>query len=97
MRKSNRLRKLQSIVFACAFCFAIVFSISVYSFVKLGEVRRASVSYTRQMNELQKQKDKLQDEVDYMKTDKYIEDQARDNLGMIKDGETLYVYGQGAE
>ena len=97
MNNNGHIKKLRNIVFACFFCFAIVFAISIYSFVKLGSVRRESASYSKQLEQLQKQKDNLASEVDKMKTDEYIEEQARENLGMIKDGETLYVYNEKAD
>ena len=90
MKKNRQIKKLQNIVFACFFCFAIVFSISIYSFIKLGSVRRESASYNSQLEQLQNQKNKLENEVENMKTDEYIEEQARENLGMIKDGEIKY-------
>ena len=92
MKKNSQIRKLQNIVFACFFCFAVVFSISIYSFIKLNSVRKESVYSNKEITQLQQQQKQLQNSIDYMQTDEYIEDQARDNLGMIKDGETLYIY-----
>ena len=97
MNNKYYIKKLKTIVFACFFCFAIVFSISIYSFIKLGSVRRESASYSKQLEQLQEQKNSLESEVEKMKTDEYIEEQARENLEMIKDGETLYKYNENAD
>ena len=41
---------------------------------------------------LEAEKNSLENNLDYMNTDAFIEEQAREHFGMIKDGETLYIY-----
>ncbi|MBQ8425770.1 MAG: septum formation initiator family protein [Clostridia bacterium] len=85
-------KKIEKIVAMCLLSFAVVVIIAVYSFVKLGAVRRENANYNEYIAALELKQDKLSKDVDNMKTDEYLEEQARDNLDMIKDGETLYIY-----
>ena len=85
-------KKIEKIVAMCMLSFAVVVIIAVYSFVKLGAVRRENARYDERISALEVKQDKLSSDVENMKTDEYLDDQARDNLDMIKDGETLYIY-----
>ena len=85
-------KKIEKIVAMCMLSFAVVVIIAVYSFVKLGAVRRENAMYNEQISALEVKQDKLKSDVENMQTDEYLQEQARDNLDMIKDGETLYIY-----
>jgi len=88
----RQIRKIEKIVATCLLSFAVVVIIAVYSFIKLGNVRRENAEYNEYIAALEVQEDNLKKDVDDMKTDEYLDEQARDNYGMIKDGETLYIY-----
>ena len=85
-------KKIEKIVAMCILSFAVVVIIAVYSFVKLGAVRRENAMYNERILALEIKQDKLKSDVENMQTDEYLQEQARDNLDMIKDGETLYIY-----
>jgi len=48
-------------------------------------------TYTVELEKVQEENKKLQDEVQLSKTDKYIEKLAREKLGLIKEGETPVI------
>ena len=92
MRKNSQIRKLENIIFACFFCFAVVFAISVYSFVKLNTARKQNAMYDEEIKKMEYQNTNLNNSVENMKTTDYVENEARENLGLVKDGETVYYY-----
>ena len=88
----NQMKKIEKIVASCILSFIVVVVIAFYSFVKLNAARRENARYDEFISALEITENNLKKNVDVMKTDEYLEEQARDNFGMIKDGETLYTY-----
>lgn len=71
---------------------ALVFSISFL--VTRGRLDAASVqveSLTAQRDQLVAEIGELQEEIDFVQTDAYVERAARDELGLIMPGEVRYV------
>ena len=60
--------------------------------ISLGKARRTNANYDALIARLEAEKNSLENNLDYMNTDAFIEEQAREHFGMIKDGETLYIY-----
>lgn len=86
------MKKLKKIVFCCAFSFVMVLAISVYSFVKLADARKQNAKSLQTISALNDQKNNLENDIEKMQSDDYLDEQAREKLGMIKDGETIYFY-----
>ena len=92
MEKYSQLKKLEYIIVSCLVAFAVIVVISIYSFISLGKARRANAKYDEFIATLEQKEANLKDANDYMNSEAYLEEQARNHLGMIKDGETLYVF-----
>lgn len=92
MENHEAVKKLQKIIVSCMFGFVAVFVIAIVSFVSLGRARHANAKYDEFIKTLETQESALKNSVTTMDTDEYLEKQARENLGMIKDGETLYIF-----
>ena len=65
---------------------------SVFSFVSLGKARRKQAKYDEMIASLKQEQSSLENNLGYMNSPEYLESQARDHLGMIKDGENLYIF-----
>lgn len=70
-----------------------------YGFIKSGlEVLKGSRRLSEVQEEvlsLESEKSKLEEEIEYKKTEEYIEERARNDLNLVKLGETIYVVKQG--
>ena len=92
MENSKQMKKIEKIIALSIFAFVVVFVVAVFSFVEVGKARRKNAKYDTFIASLQVQKSSLESNIEEMKNDDYLNEQARDYLGMIKDGETLYIY-----
>jgi cell division protein FtsB len=92
MENYSATRKVERIVVSCLLALVAVFAVAIYSFVALGNARRKNAEYDELIASLEMQRTSLEQNVDKMQTDSYLEEQARNQFGMIKDGETLYIY-----
>lgn len=66
----------------------------IYSMFKVGkeltrrwQINREITNLTEELTQAQRKKDQLQDLIEYLKTDKYVEEQARLQLNLSKSGE----------
>ena len=79
-------------VFATIFLFALV-CVALYTHVKLNSLASKNASLDTKINQLSVTKASLEDGIQSRSTDAYVEQQARENLGMIKsDGEIIYIF-----
>ena len=92
MENSKQIKKIERIMAVSVFAFLIVLVITIFSFIELGSVRRKNAEYNEFIISLQSQKSSLELGIEEMQTEEYLNKKARDYLGMIKDGETLYIY-----
>ena len=92
MENSNQMKKIERIIALSVFAFLVVFVVAIFSFVEVGQARRKNAKYDSFIASLQVQKSSLETNIEEMKDEDYLNEQARDYLGMIKDGETLYIY-----
>jgi len=72
-----------------------------YGFIKSGfEVLEGSKRLTEVQEEvlsLESEKNKLEEEIEYKKTEEYIEEKSRNDLNLVKPGETIYVVKKSGE
>jgi len=61
--------------------------------VQINKLNRESKMLDKKIERLMASKTDLLDGIDYRNSEEYIEQQARENLGMIKDGEIVFIYG----
>lgn len=92
MENYSQMKKLERIIVSCMLVFAVIVVVAVYSFVVRGRVRAENQRYNEFIQTLESRQSELQNSVDFMSTDQYLEEQARNRLGMVKDGEILYVF-----
>ena len=57
---------------------------------QIQEYEQARVVLENQIEDEKKQQEVIQDKIDYLKSDEYIEDIARDKLGLIFENEIIF-------
>ncbi len=92
MEKNIQLKKIQNIIVGCMLFLAVVLVVSVFSFISLGKARRANAKYDDFIESLEKQESELKSTINYVTNPEYQKEYARNQLGMIGDGETLYIF-----
>ena len=92
MNNYKQTKKLEGIIAGCMVFFVAVVIFAVCSFVSLGKARRKNAEYDQMIASLKSEQTALEDNLDYMNSPEYLESKARDHLGMIKEGETLYIF-----
>ena len=92
MEKSKQIKKIEKLIAISLFAFLVVFVVAIFSFVEVGKARRKNNNYDEFIVALQNEKTSLEMGIDERSNEDYLNEQARDHLGMIKDGETLYIY-----
>ena len=79
-------------VLATILLFALI-CIAFYTRIKLSSLSSKNVKLDAKINELSVTKASLEEGIKDRSTDAYVEQQARENLGMIKsDGEVVYIF-----
>lgn len=78
-------------VLATIFMFVLICIVG-YQYIKLGSLSSKNANLDLKIEELSVTKANLESGIEARSTDAYVEQQARENLGMIKvDGEVVYV------
>jgi len=71
----------------------------VYTFtvqqLKINDLKRQEMELSREIERLSAERAELQREIELLNTDSYIEELARDQLGLVKPGEILYKVSPG--
>ena len=79
-------------VFATIFLFALI-CLAFYTHIKLNSLSSKNALLDTKINELSVTKASLEEGIENRSTDAYVEQQARENLGMIKsNGEVVYIF-----
>ncbi len=92
MANYKQTRKVEGIIASCMLALVAVVVFAVFSFVSLGKARRKDAAYDETIAKLKNEQTMLENNLDYMSSQEYLESQARDHLGMIKENENLYVF-----
>lgn len=92
MENYAQTKKVERIIVSCLIVLVAVVAIAVYSFIALGKVRNKNAKYDELIAQLKAEQVALEDNIDYVSSPEYLEEQAINNLGMIKDGEKIYIY-----
>lgn len=93
--KRRRKKKLSRFtVFGVLTLCTVLCSVAIY---KNAGLKETSAEYSRQLQELKQEQKKLEDEKkdieeykSYVKTDEYVEDTARDKLGLVYPDEIIF-------
>lgn len=86
----EQMKKIERIILCSIIAFVAVLAIAIYSFIALGSARRKEASQTALIESLSEKKADLQDKIGYAENN--IEELARNKYGMVKEGETVYIY-----
>ena len=92
MENYTQTKKVERIIVSCLLALVAVVIVAVYSFIALGKVRSQNAKYDELIAQLKAEQVALEDNIDYVSSPEYLEEQAINNLGMIKDGEKIYIY-----
>ena len=92
MEKYSQTKKFERIIVSCMLLLVAVVGVAIYSFVALGKTRRQDAKYDEMIASLKLEQQALSNDVSYMATPEFLEDKARNELGMIKEGEVLYIF-----
>ena len=92
MEKYSQTKKFERIIVSCILLLVAVVGVAIYSFVALGKTRRQNAKYDEMIASLKLEQQALSNDVSYMDTPEFLEDKARNELGMIKEGEVLYIF-----
>lgn len=87
------IKRLVGIVTAVA-TLVLVFVVGVVMVqsIQLGKLNKQSRVLDQNIDRLIASKSNLEEGIKERNTEEYIEEQARENLGMIKNGETIYIF-----
>ena len=92
MESYGQVKKFQAIVVSCMLFFVALVGVAIVSFVSLGKTRRENARYDELIASLKKEEQALASDIDHVSSDEYLEEKARNELGMIKEGEVLYIF-----
>ena len=91
-KAGNRKKLIRVVVaFICLVAAVSLGTIFVHQERTMSIQREQLRQLEQSLKELQESNDLLREEISYMDTDAYIERVAREKLGMIRKGETVYV------
>ena len=90
MSNYEQMKKIERIILCSIIAFVAVFAIAIYSFIALGSARQKEASQAALIESLSEQKSNLQQQLGYAENN--IEELARNKFGMVKEGETVYIY-----
>lgn len=92
MENYKQVKKFERIIIGSIFFGLAVLVLAISSFVVLGKARKKNADYDNLILSLKQQQADLTEGVKYRDSDAYIEEQARNHYGMIKKGETYYIF-----
>ncbi len=91
--EQKKFTKIVKIATICATCFLVIMvGIILGQYIKLGSINRKESNLDAQLASMNSQRQSLEQGIENRLSYSYLEQQAREQLGMIKQGETLYIY-----
>lgn len=85
-------RQIVKIVTSCATVLLIaLIGVVVYQYVKINKLEKTTEKLDSQIIELQNQRTNLEEGIKNRSTNTFVEDCARDYLGMLRDGEVVFI------
>lgn len=92
MENYKQVRKFQTIIVSCMLFFVAIVGVAIVSFVSLGKARRENARYDELIASLKTEQSSLQRDIENVSSPEYLEEKARNELGMIKNGGTKYIF-----
>ena len=87
--KLARMVKLATIM--ATLILIVLLGIVGYQYIKLNSLAKKESALDTKISQLSVTKTRLENGIEIRSTDAYVEQQARENLGMIKDDESVYI------
>lgn len=91
MENYKQTKRFENFVRLSVLFLVVLVCIATFSFVKLGSAKRKNEKYDALIAQLSSENNKIQQSIDSIDNE-YYENQARDNLGMIQEGETYIEF-----
>ena len=92
MENYKQVKKFERIIIGSIFFGLAVLVLAISSFVVVGKARKKNADYDNMILSLKQQQAELNEGVSYRYSHEYIDEQARNHYGMIKKGETFYIF-----
>lgn len=89
--KAARMVKLATIF--ATLLLIVLLGIVGYQYIKMNSLSKQNVALDTKISQLSVTKTRLEAGIEARSSDAYVEQQAHENLGMIKDDESVYVIG----
>jgi len=86
----EKMVKLITVALTLFLAFMVILAVSLY--IKASALASKNAALDRKINELSITKAELEEGISIRRSDAYIEQQAREQLGKIKEDETIYVF-----
>lgn len=95
MENYRQTKRFENIVRLAVLFMAVLVCVAVISFVRLGQVRRENARYDELIASLKAENAKVEQSINNVTSDEYLEEQARYKLGMIKGDEINIEFKKG--
>ncbi len=95
MDNYKQMKKFQTIIVSCMLFFVALIAVTVVSFVQVGKVRKQNAEYDALIEALSLQKESLSSDInsiDFEKNPNNLDELARNEFGMIKNDEAIYIF-----
>lgn len=91
MENYKQTKRFENFVRLSVLLLVVLICVATFSFVRLGSAKRENEKYDNLIAELTAENNKIQQSIKSIDNE-YYENQARDNLGMIQEGETYIEF-----
>jgi len=91
MENYKQTKRFETFVRLSVLFLVVLVCVATFSFVRLGSAKRENEKYDKLIAQLTSENNKIQQSIDSIDNE-YYENQARDNLGMIQEGETYIEF-----
>ena len=92
MENYKQTKRFENIVRLAVLFLTVLVCVAALSFVRLGQARRENAKYDELIASLKEEQAKLSSDIDEVQSEEYLEEKIRNEFGMIKDGETLFIF-----
>ena len=92
MEKNSSAKRVERMIVLSMMSFIVVFVVAICSFVYLGNARKVQAQQIETISSLTKQEDSLSETIENFKSEEYKTNYYRNELGMIKKGNKIYIY-----
>ena len=92
MDNYKQRRKFETIIVSCIMFLVVLVGVAIVSFVSYGKTRRANAEYDDLIASLKQEQAALENGINQAQTPGYLEEKVRNEFGMIREGETLFIF-----